>query len=86
MAVPKKRRSKSKGRTRLANWKSKGRTSAEKALNLAKSIIKERSKFLFDPKKKKTEEEETNQVRLDQNKEDDSNPTIEKSDENKIEE
>jgi len=56
MAVPKKRRSKAKGRTRLSNWKSKGRTAADKALNLAKSIVKKRSTFLFDPKKKKVED------------------------------
>ena len=38
MAVPKKRRSKSKGRTRLAAWKAKSKKFAQKAYNLAKSI------------------------------------------------
>nr|YP_011006012.1 50S ribosomal protein L32 [Dictyoneurum californicum]WAM63016.1 50S ribosomal protein L32 [Dictyoneurum californicum] len=74
MAVPKKRRSKAKGRTRLSNWKAKGRTTANKALNLAKSIVKKRSTFLFDPKKKKDEEnlspDENNDVKISQNGED----------------
>lgn len=74
MAVPKKRRSKAKGRTRLSNWKSKGRTTAEKALNLAKSIVKKRSTFIFDPKQKKVEEDssqdENNNVKLEQTAED----------------
>nr|YP_006639088.1 50S ribosomal protein L32 [Saccharina japonica]YP_010863399.1 50S ribosomal protein L32 [Saccharina japonica x Saccharina latissima]QOV02279.1 50S ribosomal protein L32 [Saccharina sp. ye-B]UFQ24817.1 50S ribosomal protein L32 [Saccharina sp. Rongfu]WAX38163.1 ribosomal protein L32 [Saccharina japonica cultivar 901]AFC40142.1 50S ribosomal protein L32 [Saccharina japonica]UFQ24956.1 50S ribosomal protein L32 [Saccharina sp. Rongfu] len=74
MAVPKKRRSKAKGRTRLSNWKSKGRTAADKALNLAKSIVKKRSTFLFDPKKKKVEEnsnqDENNNVKMEQTTED----------------
>nr|YP_010206950.1 ribosomal protein L32 [Alaria crassifolia]UAX21547.1 ribosomal protein L32 [Alaria crassifolia] len=74
MAVPKKRRSKAKGRTRLSNWKSKGRTAADKALNLAKSIVKKRSTFLFDPKKKKVEENssqgENNDNKIEQTSED----------------
>nr|YP_010156538.1 50S ribosomal protein L32 [Laminaria rodriguezii]QQY85082.1 50S ribosomal protein L32 [Laminaria rodriguezii] len=74
MAVPKKRRSKAKGRTRLSNWKSKGRTAADKALNLAKSIVKKRSTFLFDPKKKKVEDnlssDENNDVKNEQIPED----------------
>nr|YP_011004893.1 50S ribosomal protein L32 [Agarum clathratum]WAM61756.1 50S ribosomal protein L32 [Agarum clathratum] len=74
MAVPKKRRSKAKGRTRLSNWKAKGRTAADKALNLAKSIVKKRSTFLFDPKKKKVEEnsspDENNDVKMAQTGED----------------
>nr|YP_009865335.1 50S ribosomal protein L32 [Saccharina latissima]YP_010688150.1 50S ribosomal protein L32 [Saccharina longissima]QKE47491.1 50S ribosomal protein L32 [Saccharina latissima]WBR65375.1 50S ribosomal protein L32 [Saccharina longissima] len=74
MAVPKKRRSKAKGRTRLSNWKSKGRTAADKALNLAKSIVKKRSTFLFDPKKKKVEEnsnqDENKNVKMEQTAED----------------
>jgi len=73
MAVPKKRRSKAKGRTRLSNWKSKGRTTADKALNLAKSIVKKRSTFIFDPKKKKFEEkssqDENNKVKIEQSTE-----------------
>ena len=38
MAVPKKRRSKSKRKTRLSAWKAKGRVAAQRAYNLAKSI------------------------------------------------
>nr|QWK43280.1 ribosomal protein L32 [Ecklonia arborea] len=72
MAVPKKRRSKAKGRTRLSNWKFKGHTAADKALNLAKSIVKKRSTFLFDPKKKKVEEntDENNDGKIEQTTED----------------
>nr|YP_010990811.1 ribosomal protein L32 [Lessonia nigrescens]WOX59844.1 ribosomal protein L32 [Lessonia nigrescens] len=74
MAVPKKRRSKAKGRTRLSNWKSKGRKAADKALNLAKSLVKKRSTFLFDPKKKKVEDnpslDENNDVKIEQTTED----------------
>nr|QWK41716.1 ribosomal protein L32 [Akkesiphycus lubricus] len=80
MAVPKKRRSKAKGRTRLSNWKAKGRVVADKALNLAKSIVNDRSKFLFDPKKKKVED-----VSLDQAKETDSSIRTEKNDDDKTE-
>jgi len=57
MAVPKKRRSKAKGRTRLASWKKKADKTAERALALAKSILNKNSKFLFDSKKKNDEEE-----------------------------
>ena len=57
MAVPKKRRSKAKGRTRLASWKKKAGKSADRALALAKSILNKDSKFLFDSKKKNDEEE-----------------------------
>nr|YP_011006588.1 50S ribosomal protein L32 [Halosiphon tomentosus]WAM63733.1 50S ribosomal protein L32 [Halosiphon tomentosus] len=56
MAVPKKSRSKAKGRTRLAIWKGKSRQVANRALALAKSILNKDSKFIFDPKKKKDEE------------------------------
>lgn len=56
MAVPKKGRSKAKGRTRLSNWKAKGRKTADRAINLAKSIINDQSTFIFDPKKKKSED------------------------------
>lgn len=57
MAVPKKRRSKAKGRTRLASWKKKAGKTADRALALAKSILNKDSKFLFDSKKKNDEEE-----------------------------
>lgn len=39
MAVPKKRRSKSKKKTRKANWKRKGHQYAQKSLSLAKSML-----------------------------------------------
>ena len=39
MAVPKKRTSKSKKNSRLANWTNKAHIQAKKALSLAKSIL-----------------------------------------------
>ena len=39
MAVPKKRTSKSKKNSRLANWTNKANIQAKKALSLAKSIL-----------------------------------------------
>jgi len=39
MAVPKKRRSKSKKNTRKANWKRKSYQTAQKSLSLAKSML-----------------------------------------------
>nr|YP_009105495.1 ribosomal protein L32 [Parietochloris pseudoalveolaris]AIT94122.1 ribosomal protein L32 [Parietochloris pseudoalveolaris] len=41
MAVPKKRQSKSKKNIRKANWKKKATTQANKALSLAKSVLKD---------------------------------------------
>ncbi len=43
MAVPKKRTSKSKRNSRKATWKNKVFKKAQKALSLAKSILKEQS-------------------------------------------
>jgi large subunit ribosomal protein L32 len=40
MAVPKKRTSKSKKRSRKANWKRKGHITAQKSLSLAKSMLR----------------------------------------------
>ena len=40
MAVPKKRRSKSKKNTRKANWKRKSYSIAGKSLSLAKSMLR----------------------------------------------
>ena len=40
MAVPKKRTSKSKKRTRKANWKRKTYFAAKKSLSLAKSMLR----------------------------------------------
>lgn len=39
MAVPKKRASKSKKNSRLANWTNKANIQAKKALSMAKSIL-----------------------------------------------
>nr|YP_011005605.1 50S ribosomal protein L32 [Cutleria multifida]WAM62609.1 50S ribosomal protein L32 [Cutleria multifida] len=67
MAVPKKRRSKAKSRTRLAIWKGKGNKSATRALTLAKSILNKNSKFIFDPKK----EDENPESVIEQNNSED---------------
>nr|YP_009254411.1 ribosomal protein L32 [Verdigellas peltata]CZF96664.1 ribosomal protein L32 [Verdigellas peltata] len=49
MAVPKKRTSKSKKRTRKAIWFKKAETKSKKALSLAKSILTGKAKgFLYD--------------------------------------
>ena len=40
MAVPKKRTSKSKKNSRKATWKKKADTAAQKALSLAKSVLR----------------------------------------------
>lgn len=40
MAVPKKRKSKSKKNSRKANWKRKGFKAAQKSLSLARSMLK----------------------------------------------
>lgn len=39
MAVPKKRTSKTKSKSRLANWTKKANTQAKRALSLGKSVI-----------------------------------------------
>lgn len=39
MAVPKKRSSKSKSKTRKANWKHKAAIASQKALSMAKSVL-----------------------------------------------
>jgi len=49
MAVPKKRTSKSKKKSRKANWKRKGYKAGQKSLSLAKSIIQGNStSFLYN--------------------------------------
>lgn len=48
MAVPKKRTSKAKKRSRKANWKRKGYMTAQKSFSLAKSILQGNStSFLY---------------------------------------
>nr|YP_010922916.1 ribosomal protein L32 [Colpomenia sinuosa]WJZ45232.1 ribosomal protein L32 [Colpomenia sinuosa] len=44
MAVPKSRRSKAKGKTRLANWKKKGKKASMLALNSAKTFFQKEKK------------------------------------------
>ena len=49
MAVPKKRTSKTKKNKRKANWKQKVKLATNKALSLAKSILKEKkTSFIYD--------------------------------------
>ena len=43
MAVPKKRTSKTKRKSRLANWTNKANIQAKRALSLAKSVTSEKS-------------------------------------------
>lgn len=59
MAVPKKRTSLSKRRSRFANWKNKGSKQALKALSLAKSLLtdSESASFVSDSRLKKVESE-----------------------------
>jgi large subunit ribosomal protein L32 len=48
MAVPKKRTSKSKKNSRLANWSNKATVQAQKALSLAKSVLSgESTSFIY---------------------------------------
>lgn len=48
MAVPKKRTSKSKRKSRLAKWSEKARIQAKKALSLAKSLAhSEATSFIY---------------------------------------
>ena len=48
MAVPKKRTSKAKKNARKANWKKKADKQAQKALSLAKSVLKgQKTSFIY---------------------------------------
>nr|YP_010726563.1 ribosomal protein L32 [Hypnea spinella]WDY85038.1 ribosomal protein L32 [Hypnea spinella] len=48
MAVPKKRTSKSKSKSRKANWKHKAYFQSQKSLSLAKSLLKgKNSSFVY---------------------------------------
>lgn len=54
MAVPKKRTSKTRKNKRKAVWKNKGKVAAQKALSLAKSVLKNRkTSFVYNDKEKK---------------------------------
>ena len=49
MAVPKKRTSKAKKKSRKANWKRKGYIAAQKSLSLAKSMLRgETTSFVYN--------------------------------------
>nr|YP_009509192.1 ribosomal protein L32 [Gracilaria vermiculophylla]AXI96842.1 ribosomal protein L32 [Gracilaria vermiculophylla]QXU75056.1 ribosomal protein L32 [Gracilaria vermiculophylla]WDZ68056.1 ribosomal protein L32 [Gracilaria vermiculophylla] len=56
MAVPKKRTSKSKCRSRKAKWKSKAYDAYKKSLSLGKSVITGRSKSFIYVQQGKEEE------------------------------
>ena len=57
MAVPKKRTSRIRKNKRKAVWKQKGRVAAEKALSLAKSVLKNRkTSFVYEDKEDNNEE------------------------------
>jgi len=47
MAVPKKRTSRSKKKARKSKWLQKGRKKAQKALSLAKSVLRGDTSFLY---------------------------------------
>ena len=47
MAVPKKRTSKSKSKSRKSNWKNKSYLESQKALSLAKSLLTGKSNSFF---------------------------------------
>ena len=57
MAVPKKKTSKSKRDKRRATWRHKAAIQAQKALSLGKSILSERTTFIY-PQDEVDEEEE----------------------------
>ncbi|MGF1494186.1 MAG: 50S ribosomal protein L32 [Microcoleaceae cyanobacterium] len=58
MAVPKKRTSKSKRKSRQAVWKRKAYYEAQKALSLGKSILTGRSQGFFYPTDEEDEDDE----------------------------
>jgi large subunit ribosomal protein L32 len=55
MAVPKKKTSSAKRDQRKANWKKKAAVAAQKALSLGKSILTNRSTFVY-PQQEEEEE------------------------------
>jgi len=60
MAVPKKRTSKSKGKSRKATWKKKASIQAQRALSLAKSTLTGRSNsFIFQNSQNEEEVEDS---------------------------
>ncbi|MGL5081804.1 MAG: 50S ribosomal protein L32 [Microcoleaceae cyanobacterium] len=59
MAVPKKRTSKSKRKSRQAVWKRQAYHEAQKALSLGKSILTGRARGFFYPPNEEDQEEDT---------------------------
>lgn len=57
MAVPKKKTSKSKRDQRKATWKNKADLAAQKALSLGKSVLTDRSSFVYPQAEEEVEEE-----------------------------
>ncbi|BDE17641.1 ribosomal protein L32 (chloroplast) [Galdieria partita] len=60
MAVPKKKTSKSKTKSRKANWKNKAAFAVTKALTLAKSVFNKESKFVYNNRKEEKQEKISN--------------------------
>jgi large subunit ribosomal protein L32 len=58
MAVPKKKKSRSKRDMRKAHWKRKASVEAEKALSLGKSILTGRSKSFVYPSDEEEEDDD----------------------------
>ncbi|MEL7034503.1 MAG: 50S ribosomal protein L32 [Cyanobacteria bacterium J06592_8] len=58
MAVPKKKKSRSKRNMRKAHWKRKARLQAEKALSLGKSVLTGRSKGFVYPSNEEEDEDD----------------------------
>jgi large subunit ribosomal protein L32 len=58
MAVPKKKRSKSKRSMHRAAWSAKARVQAERALSLGKSILTGRSTSFYYPQDEDEDDEE----------------------------
>lgn len=58
MAVPKKRKSKTKTRQTKAVWKNKAVKVAEKSLSLAKSVLTGNSKFFYTASNSKASDSE----------------------------
>jgi ribosomal protein L32 len=56
MAVPKKKTSKSKTKSRKANWKNKASFAVNKALTLAKSVFNKKSNFIYNNGKEEKQE------------------------------
>lgn len=57
MAVPKKKTSSAKRDQRKATWKRKAALAADKALSLGKSVLTDRSSFVYPQAEEEDEEE-----------------------------